>query len=47
MRAEVVDGEILALMIEDGDEAIAELEGCTFALGNRADLGDGGEAVIV
>ncbi len=41
--AEVVDGEIVAVAVEEGDQSVAEMKRSACAWGNGADLGDGDE----
>jgi hypothetical protein len=43
VRAEVVDGEVLAAAVEHGDQAIADLERPPGSLGDGANAGNGDE----
>jgi hypothetical protein len=46
MRAKIVNGIVLPAVQKNSDEPIADLEGPTFAFGNRADFGNGRVTII-
>jgi hypothetical protein len=47
VRAEVIDGEIAAVVKKDGDEAFADLERAALALGNFSFFGYGHKFIRV